>query len=204
MNKFAAIALGATLLVPVGAFAGGATAPITEPKVAPAPMPVTSATAAMDWTGWYGGASLGFGNVNSSGGLGNGNGATGGLLGGYRQDFGSWVGGVEADYNWANTRIGAPGSGISLDSTTHLKLQAGVNVGRTFVYGTAGLVRAGTTVAGVSGTSNGWAAGVGADYALTDNWVLGGEALYNKFNNFGGSGVSGNIPTIEARIAYKF
>lgn len=203
MTKFAAAALGAAMLAPLGAFAGGTAAPIVEPSVAPAPV-VTPVAITPDWTGWYGGAALGYGDVNSSGSLGNGSGALGGFFGGYRHDFGNWIGGVEADYDWANVNIGDASTGASLDSAYRLKLQAGADLGRTFLYGTAGIVRGDTTLGGSSVSSNGWVAGIGADYALSDKWLVGGEALYNKFDDFGGSGQNADLATIKARVAYRF
>jgi outer membrane immunogenic protein len=203
MRKLAALALGVALSAPLAALAGGTTAPASEPPVAP-PVVAVPVAVTPDWTGWYGGAALGYGSVGSNGTFDGGSGAIGGLLGGYRYDFGNWVGGVEADYDWSNIDMGNATSNASLDSAYRLKLQAGADLGRTFLYGTVGIARANTTVDGSSLSGNGWVAGIGADYAVSENWLVGGEALYNKFNDFGGSGHNGDLTTIKARVAYRF
>jgi outer membrane immunogenic protein len=198
MNKLAALALSATVLAPFAASAGGMAQPIPEPTVAPVVIPVV---ATPDWTGWYGGASLGYGSVSADG-L-DGSDAIGGLLGGYRHDFGNWVGGVEADYDWSNISVG-DNTGVSLDSVYRLKLQAGADLGKTFLYGTAGMARATVGVNGTDFSSNGWVAGVGADYAINEKWLVGGEVLYNKFDNFANSDINGDMTTVKARVAYRF
>ena len=200
MNKLAALALGVSILSPFAASAGGLAAPIAEPTVAPAvviPVAVTP-----DWTGWYGGASLGYGSVDT-GGTYDGSGAIGGLLGGYRHDFGNWVGGVEADYDWSGISADNLPDG-SLDSVYRLKLQAGADLGKTFLYGTAGFARGTISYGGDSLSSDGWVAGVGADYAINDKWLVGGEVLYNKFENFANTDVNADLTTIKARVAYRF
>ena len=201
MNKLAALALGATVLAPFAATAGGVNAPVAEPVVA-APVAVVPVVVTPDWTGWYGGASLGYGSVGGDAAI-DGSGAIGGLLGGYRHDFGTWVGGVEADYDWANISAdNLPGG--SLDSVYRLKLQAGADLGKTFVYGTAGIARGTVSLNGDDLSSNGWVAGVGADYAINEKWLVGGEVLYNQFDNFANSNIDGDLTTIKARVAYRF
>ena len=201
MNKLAALALGVAVLAPFAASAGGLATPVAEPVVAPAVvMPVVAPNG--DWTGWYGGASLGYGSI-SSGDTFDGSDAIGGLMGGYRYDFGTWVGGVEADYDWANISMDNLAD-ASLDSVYRLKLQAGADLGKTFLYGTAGIARGTVSFDGTDYASNGWVAGVGADYAINEKWLVGGEVLYNQFDNFANTNIDGDLTTIKARVAYRF
>ena len=201
MNKLAALALGVAVLAPFAASAGGLATPVAKPVVAPAVvMPMVAPNG--DWTGGYAGATLGYGSV-SSGDAFDGSGAIGGLMGGYRYDFGTWVGGVEADYDWSN--ISADNlADASLDSVYRLKLQAGADLGKTFLYGTAGIARGTVSFDGTDYASNGWVAGVGADYAINEKWLVGGEVLYNQFDNFANTNIDGDLTTIKARVAYRF
>lgn len=202
MKTIAALALATGFAAPAAVQAGGLVQPVAEPMVA---TPVIEVAPAWSWTGFYGGASLGYGDVNSDGDVADGSGVIGGVLGGYRYDFGNFVGGIEADYDWADIGLG-DNDASSLDAIYRLKLQAGVPVGdgRTFVYGTAGIARANTSILGEDVNSNGWVAGVGADYAITDQWILGGEVLWNQFDDFGNSGIDGDVMTVKARLAYRF
>lgn len=198
MKTLSALVFGAVLLAPVSALAGGPVAPVPEETVI-APVIVTPTP---DWTGWYGGVSLGYADV-SSGGVANGSGVIGGVLGGYRYDFGQWVLGAEVDYDWAGFDLNDAGTS-SLDAIYRFKIQAGADIGQTFLYGTAGIARADTTIDNVSINSNGWVAGVGADYAVTDQWLVGGEILYNEFDDFGNSGIDGDGTTFKLRAAFRF
>ena len=42
------------------------------------------------------------------------------------------------------------------------------------------------------------------DYAINDKWLVGGEVLYNKFENFANTDVNADLTTIKARVAYRF
>jgi len=200
MKKLAALALGTALVAPVAALAGNLTTPVAEPVVAAPPVVAVSVTP--DWTGWYAGGSLGYGNVNSDGPA-DGSGVIGGLLGGYRYDFGQWVLGVEADYDWANIGLNDAGTS-SLDAIYRFKVQAGADLGQTFVYGTGGIARAEGKVDNADRSSNGWVAGVGADYAVNSQWLVGGEILYHQFDDFARTGVDGDATTFKIRAAYRF
>jgi|APEBP8051073178_1049388.scaffolds.fasta_scaffold00020_85 opacity protein-like surface antigen len=201
MKHISAMALGTALLAPMAAQAGGPTTVVAEPVVA-APV-VEVVTVTPDWTGWYGGAALGYADVSSSvDGL-DGSGVIGGFFGGYRQDFGQFVGGVELDYDWTNTDLNDAGS-ATLDSVYRLKLQAGGDLGQTFLYGTAGWAWADATVAGQGLSDNGWFAGVGADYAINDRWLVGGEVLWHQFDDFDNTGIDIDATTFKVRAAYRF
>ncbi len=200
MKSLKILALGTALAAPGLAFAGGPTQPITEPYVAPvAAAPVAYAP---DWTGFYGGAAIGYGDLNADGAALDGDGAIGGVFAGYRRSFGNLVGGVELDYDTSDITLGANAG--KLDNVVRIKGQLGTTFNRAFVYGTVGAAYAEASVGAASLNDWGYAVGVGMDYALTDNWAVGAEALYHNFNDFDNSGVDLDVTTVKARVSYKF
>lgn len=182
------------------ALAGGMTTPVEEPMVYAELAPVIAPSA--DWSGGYVGAQLGYGDVNSNGAGLDGNGAIGGVHAGYLMDFGQFVTGAELSYDTSNIDLGAAGD--TLDSVARLKLIAGYDLGRTMIYGSAGVARASATLGGVGQSDNGYFVGLGTDYALTDQWTFGGEVMAHRFNDFAGTGVKLEATTIQAKIAYRF
>lgn len=199
MKHLAALAaLGSALALP--AFAGGPAVAPAEPTVVPAPAPVVMPSA--DWSGFYAGAQLGYGDVGSDGAGLDGNGILGGVHAGYRWDLGTTVLGVGADWDAANIDLGAAGN--SLDNVARLKLMAGADLGRSLVYVTAGPAWADATVAGVGRSDNGWFLGAGMDYALTDQWTVGAEVLGHRFDNFDGTGVDLDATTVAAKVSFRF
>lgn len=185
---------GAVTLAAMPAFAGGPVQVAEEPMVAPAP--VATFAPSTDWSGLYAGGQLGYGDVGSSGAL-AGDGMTAGVFAGYRADFGQFVTGVEGNFDWANIDLGG---GTSLDSISRLKLIGGYDVGPALVYGTVAAVRADTTL----GADNGWGAGIGVDYALTEQMTLGAELMEHRFDNFVGSGTDIEATTLNARVGFRF
>lgn len=202
MKSFVLATLGATALGPAAALAGGMTTPVTEPAVAPPVAVVAQVTP--DWTGFYAGGQLGWGSVSTTKGIADGDGMLGGVMGGYRYDFGTFIAGIEGDYSWSNIDLGTKASGGSLDDIYRLKLQAGADLGQTYLYGTAGWAWAQGNINGRNDTVDGWVAGIGADYDLGNNWTLGGEVLYNGFNNIAKSGYDADATTVMLRAAYRF
>lgn len=194
-NSLAAMA-AVTAFGAVPALAGGPVPVMEEPMVAPAPVPVAAPSA--DWSGLYAGAQLGYGDVGSSTGALDGSGMTGGLFAGYRADFGQFVAGVEGNYDKADIDLG--GGAATLDSITRLKLIGGYDMGPALVYGTVAAVRADSSL----GADNGWGAGIGVDYALTDRMTLGAELMEHRFDNFVGSGTDLDATTVNARLGFRF
>lgn len=196
MKKIMAMTAAAVTLGAMPALAGGPVAAVEEPMVAPAPVPVAAPSA--DWSGLYGGVQLGYGDVGSSTGTADGNGFSGGIFGGYRADFGQFVAGVEGNYDKTDIALG--GGADSLDSIARLKLIGGYDMGPALVYGTVAAVRADSSL----GADNGWGAGIGVDYALTDRMTLGAEVMEHRFDNFAGSGANLDATTVNARLGFKF
>lgn len=198
MTRMFAAALAASIGLAGVAQAGGPVQVAPEPSVAPAPIPVAAPSA--DWSGAYIGAQLGYGDVGAPGTALDGDGMLGGVHAGYRMDYGQFVAGAELSYDRAD--IGLAG-GAKLEDVTRLKLTAGYDLGATLLYGTVGAVRGSVDTGTATLSDNGWLAGVGMDYALTDQWTVGGEVLNHKFDNFGGL-ADVDVTTVQARVGFRF
>lgn len=199
MKTLAAFAMASLMAMP--AFAGSLDPAIVEPPITTPPVVVVAPTGG-EWTGFYAGGQLGYGDVVSTGKALEGNGAIGGVHAGYNRDFGKLVLGGELDYDLGNVDL-SNGAG-TLDSVARLKLRAGADLGRVLVYGTAGLAMANATVGKTSRSGDGYFGGLGADYALSDKWSVGGEVLLHRFDNFDGTGVNLNATTATARASFRF
>lgn len=187
-----AIAATAASALAVPAFAGNLTAPKTEPQVmappaaAPAPAMPTS-----NWTGGYVGVGLGYDSAN---GPQTGNSGVGSVFAGYNYDFGKFVLGGEIGANKAHAGWGPH----TLTNSYDAKIKGGVDMGRTLVYGAVGAEHADN----VHGTAP--LIGVGVDYKLTENILVGGEADYTHFKNADNAGNSLNNTRLEARVSFRF
>lgn len=172
-------------------------APVTYTAPAPAP--------SLDWTGFYGGVQLGYGDVNTDNIVGgDGDGAIGGIHGAYLYDYGDYVIGGEVDINAADIEFGPGGTG-DIDSLTRLKLKAGYDFGNTLVYGILGAAYADTSIGGGDFSDTGFVVGAGVDYMFTPQWVVGGEVLYHDFgDDFDGTGVEVDATTVQMKVSYKF
>jgi opacity protein-like surface antigen len=179
--------------------AGGPTVVPAEPVVEPsAPVVVSSP----DWSGFYAGGQLGYGDVDSNGAGLDGNGWLGGIHGGYRWDLGQFVFGTELDYDSVGIDLG--GDTGTLDDVTRVKLVGGADLGSSLLYATTGYAYATATVGTASLSDDGWFYGAGLTYALGDQWTLGGELLQHDFGNFDGSGVDFDALTATARFSFRF
>ena len=189
------MALGAATAAQAG---GPAPAPAEPMVAAPAPAPD------MDWTGFYAGLQLGFGQNDASGAAtGEGDGILGGVHAGYNWDFGSYVVGAELNYDASDIKQGS--GGPQVDNLARLKLRLGADMGQSLVYAAAGPAWMDVSMpGGGSSDDNGWFVGAGLDYALRDNVTLGGEVLYHQFDNFSKSGVDYEVLTVQARVSFRF
>lgn len=198
--KRIALVLAASTALTAPAFAGGPVEVAPEPVITPAPQPVYVAQSG-DWGGFYTGVHLGYGEPDASAGN-DGSGETYGLQAGYRWDLGNTVLGVEGEWSKSGAELTLPGD--ELDSVARLKLQAGYDLGKTLVYATAGASHAKATIGGADLSDNGWFVGAGVDYALTEQWTVGGEIIADKFDNFDGSGVDLDNTSAALRVNFKF
>jgi opacity protein-like surface antigen len=189
--------VGAIALTAMPALAGGMAEPGPAPAVvaaAPAPMP------GMDWSGPYGGLQLEYGDVGVSG-ADDGDGMLGGIFAGYRYDFGDFVVGAEVDHNAAD--IDLPGTG-TLDRISRLGVEAGFDAGRALFYGTAGGAIANVDTTTDDLNDNGYFYGIGMDYAVTDQIIVGAELLQHEFDDFDGSGSDVDATTFGINAAFRF
>jgi outer membrane immunogenic protein len=198
MNRFTKVT--AALLTGATAMAGAAQAgslqdPIVEtPVAAPAPAPVYSG----DWTGFYTGLQLGYADVDGQG-ANDGSDNSYGFHAGYDYDFGSFVLGGELDYDKTDIDIGS-GAG-SVDSVARLKVKGGYDLGKTLIYGTAGVARADTSF----GNETGPFAGIGVAYKVTDRYTIGAELLEHRFSDVGGTaGNDVDATTFTVRGSMRF
>ena len=192
-------ALFAAAIVAGPALAGGPTAVPAEPVIEP---PAPAIVPASDWSGFYAGAQLGYGDVDSNGAGLDGNGFLGGIHGGYRWDFGQFVFGTELDYD--ATDISLAGGTSSLDDVTRVKLIGGADLGSSLLYATTGAAYATATIGPVARSDDGWFYGAGVTHAINDQWTIGGELLQHNFDNFDGTGVDLDALTATARVSFRF
>ena len=202
MKLLGATAVASSVMAGGSAIAGSVVDPVVEsPVIAPAPV-VTSG----DWTGFYTGLQLGYGDIDGSAGLddddGDGLDGNNGIYGfhaGYNYDFGDYVIGGELDYDQAD--IDLNGGAASVDSIARLKFKGGYDLGDTLIYATAGVARADTSV----GDETGPFVGLGVTYKVTERYTVGAELLQHRFDDVGG--IDGNdldATTFTVRGSLKF
>jgi outer membrane immunogenic protein len=152
-----------------------------------------------DWTGVYGGLHAGFVQANVT--VDNRDlnydhdfdGFIGGVLGGVNFQAGNIVFGLDMDFGSAAADGGdGSASGVrfhqDLDWVAHVRGRLGVAVDRLLIYGAGGLAAANFDVQGNNrlqdgGTTTGWSAGGGLEYALTDNVLIRAEFLHDDYTN---------------------
>jgi len=179
------------------AFAGN-TLPTTDdtPTVAPAaPLPTFSSP---DWTGFYGGAQLGYGDVDTNV-SGSDDGVIGGIVAGYDYDLGNIVLGAGIDYDFAD--ISVANGAANVENVFRAKVRGGYKVGNGLIYGTGGYAQADTDTLG---SDDGYFIGAGYEHLVTQNFSVGGELLYHEFDNYGSTAVDVEATTLQVRGTYRF
>lgn len=191
----AAVAVFA-IAIAAAAKAGSAGTPVAAP--APAVPAVPRADIRPDWTGFYGGVEIGYGDFDSNlPGLG-GDDVIGGLTLGYDYDFGDWVLGGALDLDWGEVAL-APG--ISLDQVFRAKLRGGYKIGNGLIYATGGYANFDTSGLG---DADGYFIGGGYEHRISDHFSLGGEVLYHESDNFSGTATDLEATTVQLRAVYRF
>tara|TARA_R110002110_G_scaffold244853_1_gene461388 strand:- start:506 stop:1147 length:642 start_codon:yes stop_codon:yes gene_type:complete len=179
------------------AFAGGLAEPVAAPT-AVVPVPVVSVPS-NDWTGFYVGGSIGQATLSPDGSPDTDANAYGVNVG-YLRDLGSIVVGGELDYS----RYNLDGTSDTYDgAVTRLKGRVGYDAGAFLPYITAGGANLSLND-GSDASDTGYFYGIGADYAVNDTFLVGGEFLQNEFENFDNSGVDLSAKTLALRVSYKF
>ena len=113
-----------------------------------------------DWSGPFGGVSLGAGD-----------GAVAGAFAGYQQDYGGLVLGGELE--------GSLGENAD---AVRLKLRAGAPVAGTLVYGLGGIGYADGTIGGLTGEGAGYVLGIGAEREVAPGLRLGAELTRDEYD----------------------
>jgi outer membrane immunogenic protein len=183
--------------------------------------PIAYSAPSFSWTGGYVGLNAGYGwgqTDISAGGTNNNNainGVVGGIQAGYNYDMGGFVLGAEADFNLTNVHHSEAGSTVRVNNFGTVRARAGLVADRFMPYVTAG-VAYGRGYIEVAGTGKeeqthwGWAAGLGAEYAVADNITVRAEYIHTGLagSNYtlGGSpsDVRFNFGTVRAGVNFKF
>lgn len=151
-----------------------------------------------DFTGFYAGSQLGYGDIDSDADGVDGSDWTGGIILGYDYDFGNWVVGGGLDYDWADINV-APD--VNVENIWRVKARGGYNWNNNLFYATAGYAQADTDSLG---SSDGWLAGIGYEYKVRSDLSLGAELLYHEFDDYNDTGVDVDATTLQFRAAYRF
>jgi outer membrane immunogenic protein len=180
------------------------------------------------WTGFYVGvhAGYGWGRGTASTGVfsssGDMDGGFGGAQIGANWQTGALVLGIEADAAFADIGNSQPVLGLTgrgeIDALGTVRGRVGMAWDRALLYGTGGLAWANTDLSlnpgGFSETQThiGWTAGVGLEYALSQNWSAKVEYLYMDFGSenylpavvAGGVAFDSHVHTVKFGINYRF
>lgn len=199
------LGLAAAVSLSAGAgLAGDMNEPETTPapaQPAPAPAPVSMGG---DWTGFYAGGSLGYGDVSGDITIGDDvDGLTYGAHAGYDYDLGNFVVGGEFEISGADISDESLTTALDVDSVTRLKVRAGYDAGAFLPYATAGYAMLSTS-GFIDDSDDGYFYGVGMDYKLRDNIRIGGELLQHEFDDYAGNGIDVEATTVSARMAFEF
>lgn len=179
--------------------ASGPEIPVLPPVLEPA---------GTDWGGLYFGGFIGVsrGPMYDIGGpyyLTNDSRAAGFMIG-YRHDFGNFVGGVEfastADINMQ--QAGFP-TWRFLDMAD-LRAIAGYEFGQALVFASAGATNSRFTSGATVYNYNGWNAGVGVDYLVSDSAFIGAELVHRDLKRTTNSAWTGVFNSIQVRGGVNF
>lgn len=197
MKRVIPLIAAACAFVAAPALAGNTLPPADDtPVAAPVYAPATP-----NWTGLYGGAQLGYNNLDSNI-SGNDDSIIGGLIVGYDYDFGEFVLGGGLDYDFTDATVSeAPNPSVTLENIFRAKLRAGYKLGDGLIYGTGGYAMGFTDNLG---DDDGYFIGAGYETMVTDNFSLGGELLYHEFDNFNGSNADVEPTTVQLRGTFRF
>lgn len=200
----------------------------SAPYPAPAAAYIPPAPPVYNWTGFYFGGNAGWGFAHNkdtgtfTGGLlggatatgsGDANGAVAGGQMGFNYQVNALVVGVEGDFDWSGLSSNSSAGGVSQTAKipwiATIRARAGVAADRLFVYGTGGVafieLSDNVTATGfgtlysASSTNVGWTAGVGAEFALSQNLTVRAEYLFVQADYT----LSGPIALAGGNLAFK-
>lgn len=190
-------------LVAGPALAGGLGEPAAPPVVAPPPVVVVPSA---DWTGFYVGGSVGTISISDDDDQTEDiDGNTYGLHAGYMFDLGSVVAGGEIDYAWATLEddVAFDIDGEADVNILRFKGRLGFDAGSFLPYVTAGIATLTSDDNDIPDLEeNGTVYGIGADFAVTPNILVGGEFLRHNFEDAEPSALEAD--TMSLRASFKF
>lgn len=166
---------------------------------------------AADWTGFYAGGQLEMAGVDidTTGGttVNEGNGLVIGAMGGYRLDLGQVVMGATGSALFGNVSaaplVAAATPDPTLDALFRAGIEIGYDLGPVLVTGGVGQTFAiMTTAANRRQSEFGSYFGVGADYMLNENVMIGADITRTNLDNFSGQDVS--VTSFGIGAAYRF
>lgn len=184
----------------------------------PTPIPVEPVVAApivsSFWEGGYVGGQIGYayGDFEFDTDTFDNDSAIGGLNAGYLWSLGNnWFIGPEFQYDWADISITDPDtdSTATFEEIARLKLLLGYELGQGLLYGTAGIAygsldSAGDIFDGFDGSDTSYEVGLGYDYRVFNNWTIGGEYMFHRFNNIGSDGGDVDVNTLQLKATFRF
>jgi len=208
MGKLIKLVFVTTTLASMSAASHAADVPRGPAYGVPPPIPFV-----YNWTGFYGGVHLGTGWSDGAGGS--------GLLGGGQVGYNyqidrHWVLGVEGEFSGTNisdsVTVTGPFGGMTassgLDWVSTVAVRGGYAFDRWFIYGKVGGAWAhasgsvnigGFGTISINETVSGSVVGVGAEYALQNNWSA--KVEYDSMDF--GSGVD-RFNVLKAGVNYRF
>ena len=198
----AALLLACTGTVQAGGPIAVAADPV--PAAAPAPAPVH------DWSGFYGGLSYGTADAqntfNTTGTFEFDEGSITAIYAGYLMQRGSFVWGGELALGKVSDVIDPPFPDSQYDRVVDLKARLGYAADRVLVYGVLGYSDAPFDDAGTSFDTNGFAAGLGAEYAVSNRLTMGLEYLARDLSgdNGGTTTLDSSLDTLSLRVGLSF
>jgi outer membrane immunogenic protein len=169
--------------------ANAADLPVRGPVYKAAPAPV------FNWTGFYVGGHVGYGWAEDNAGV-EADGFLGGLQVGYNWHFApNFVFGIEGDISW--TGVESPAN-VKLDYIATIRARLGYAVNNVMFYGTGGYAR---TELSTGFTGDGYALGVGLEWAFSRNWSAKVEYMYHNFD-FAVGDI--DLSTVKLGVNYRF
>lgn len=164
-----------------------------------------------DWTGFYAGGQLELASVDidTPGGvtLNEGNGVMVGAFGGYRFDLGDVVLGATGSATFGNVGVAPLVAAATPDPTLDMLFRAGIEIGYDLgpILVTGGV---GQTFGVMTNAANnrqsefGHYFGIGADYMLNEDIMIGADITRTNLDNFSGQDVS--VTSFGIGAAYRF
>ncbi len=206
MNTTLKTCIIAIALTPVAAAAGNLE-PVSE-------TPQVLATDTTDWSGAYTG--LGYsrfgGDIGEAGNtpISLDNSSQAQIFAGYQLQNGSFVYGGELAYGFGSA-TSAPGTvdPNDISKVIDLKARAGYAADKFMVYGILGYSRSEfdviTNTTGDEGTLAGISYGIGVDYAISTNFVIGAEYLARNLDgSIQGTSIETDMNSLSLRASYRF